>query len=143
MQKSLASWAKDAYDFVQTASNLSGIVHAFKRCLADLDEAGVLANDHAICILWVDKFDDLSGSRSLDPIPTEQALVEVVGEFSAVMHELCQDREHGTDWRNTHPKAQECVRKLVHVVGSRNVLAFSEAYDVCEQLAKEEGDGTS
>jgi hypothetical protein len=137
MQKSIAAWAKDAYDLVQGACNLSGIVHSFKRCLDDLAEAGVLANDHAICVCWVDKCDDLSRSRSLEPIPTEQSIVEVVDEFCAVMHELCEDREHGTDWRNQHPRAQECVRKLVHIVGTRNTLAFSKAYDECVRLAGE------
>jgi hypothetical protein len=50
----------------------------------------------------------------------------LVPHFVAVMREVCDDAHrlgHGTDWCNQHPKAQEVVREIVSVTGSREGMA--------------------
>lgn len=65
--KTLKQLAQDALD-CQSASNLSGVAHAFSRAMTDLREAigGGSVNTHAITKLWVDKLASLAGCQSLD-----------------------------------------------------------------------------
>jgi hypothetical protein len=46
-------------------------------------------------------------------------------------------QQHGTDWRNQHPVAQEFVRQIVSITGSREGLRVSDAMTDCEKLANE------
>lgn len=148
MTRTIQQWAADAADHVQCACNLSGLVFAFERCVDDLvEEANRLGesvewiNTHPICVLWIDKLDDLSRSRSLEPMQTHESLPTLATQFAAVMREICDEANrdgHGTDWRNQHPRAQEIVRKLVAVTGSREGMNVFEAFQKCEHLIIEE-----
>jgi hypothetical protein len=148
MHRSIEQWAADAADHVQYACNLSGLVFSFEQCVTDLaEEAKRLGentdwiNRHPICVLWADKLDDLSRSRDLDQLNTDDPLTILVPKFAAVMREVCNEAAslgHGTDWRNQHPKVQDFVRKLVSVTGSREGLAVFNAFDSCEKLARRE-----
>lgn len=143
--KTIQQWADDAHGHVQFACNLSGIVFALAQCVEDLTaEAKRLGKDndwidhHPICVVWSDKFDDLSRSRGLDPLSITESLVTLVPAFVEVMQQLCNESHrdgHGTDWRNQHPRAQECARKIVFVTGSRDSMNVFRALEGCEQLA--------
>ena len=146
MHRTIEQWAADAADHVQYACNLSGIVFSFEQCVADLaEEACRLGkgddwiNRHPIAVLWSDKLDDLSRSRSLDALDTSEPLTALVAQFAAVMREVCDEAHllgQGTDWRNQHHKVQEMVRKLVAVTGSREGMSVFEAFDECQLLAR-------
>ncbi len=148
MTRTIQQWAADAADHVQCACNLSGLVFAFERCVDDLaneakriGEGDEWVNTHQICVLWVDKLDDLSRSRSLEPMQTHESLPTLATQFAEVMREICDEAnrdDNGTDWRNQHSRAQEFVRKLVAVTGSREVTKVFEAFEKCEQLARNE-----
>jgi len=147
MHRTISQWADDAQDHVQSACNLSGLVFAFERCVADLaDEARRLdaghdwIDHHPICVAWSDKLDDLSRSRSLAAMPTDEHLVDLVPRFVEAMNGICDEgnrQQHGTDWRNQHPVAQEFVRRIVSITGSRDGLRVFDALADCEKLAKE------
>ena len=54
---------------------MSGLVFALNECIADLTGLGLgdgEINTHPICMAWSDKFDDLSRSRGLEPIPCSE-----------------------------------------------------------------------
>lgn len=148
MHRTIEQWAADAADHVQFACNLSGLVFAFEQCVADLSveaegigESDGWINHHPIAVLWSDKLDDLSRTRSLDQLDTNEPLTVLVPHLAAVMREVCDDAHrlgHGTDWRNQHPQVQEVVRRLVAVTGSRNGLAVFNAFEACEKLARRE-----
>lgn len=148
MHRTISQWAADSADTMQYACNLSGLVFAFEQCVEDVaEEARRLGhgdewiNRHPIAVLWIDKLDDLSRSRSLQPIETSETLSALVPKFAAVMRGICEESRQlgtGTDWRNQHPRAQEMVRKLVSVTGSRDSMAVLRAFDSCERLAKGE-----
>lgn len=148
MTRTIQQWAVDAADHVQCACNLSGLVFAFERCVADLaneakriGEGDEWINKHPICVLWTDKLDDLSRSRSLEPMQTHESLPTLATQFAEVMREICDEANrdgHGTDWRNQHPWAQEFVRKLVAVTASREGMNVIEAFEKCEQLARQQ-----
>ena len=145
MTSTISQWAADAADHVQFACNLSGLVFVFEGCVADLVvEAHRLGQDqqwidrHPISILWADKLDDLSSCRGLEPVETNEPLTELVPQFASVMRKVCDEANrlgHGTDWRNQHPRAQEFVRKLVTITGSREGMNVSRAFDECEKVA--------
>ena len=148
MTRTISRWAEDAGDTVQYACNLSGLVFAFSECVADLAlEAEKLGkpvrwlNRHPICILWADKLDDVSRSRSLPAVPCSENLVDLAPQFAETMRRVCNEAREagqGTDWRNQHPDAQTFVRKLVYVTGSREGLNVFRAFDACERLLKGE-----
>jgi len=137
MTRTIQQWAADAQDHVQCACNLSGIVFAFERCIEDLaedarrlDAGNDWIDHHPICVAWTDKLDDLSRSRSLPPIPTEEHLVDLVPRFVEAMKEICEEanrQQHGTDWRNQHPVTQDFVRRIVSITGSREGLRVFDA----------------
>jgi len=128
---------------------MSGLVFAFERCIADLaDEAARLGKDkswidhHPVCVAWTDKLDDLSGSRQLDLLPTEEHLTGLVPRFSETMRAVCDEGNRlgqGTDWRNQHPDVQQFVRKTVFLTRSREGMNVFHALDECERLAAGEG----
>ncbi|QDU94077.1 hypothetical protein [Lignipirellula cremea] len=105
------------------------LVFAFERCVADLAaEAQRLGwgkewiDQHSICVLWIDKLDDLSSCRGMEPVETDEPLTEIMPKFAVAMREICDEANrlgHGTDWRNQHPLAQQFVRKLVAITGFR------------------------
>jgi len=146
MSRSIQEWARVAYDDVQFACNLSGIVFAFERCIEDLtaearrlkeDEAWI--DEHPISVCFSDKFDDLSRSRNLPAIDCEDHLTKLASQFAARMREICEESrrlDQGTDWRNKHPRAQEFVRKIVSVTRSRERNRIFDAFTLCEQIAK-------
>jgi len=148
MTRSIQQWAADAVNHVQFACNLSGLIFAFEQCVADLaaeakriGEGDEWINTHPICVLWIDKFDDLSRSRSLEPMQVNETLPTLVTQFAEVMRQICDEANrdgHGTDWRNQHPRAQEFVRKLVAVSRSREGINVFEAFQKCEQLARQQ-----
>jgi len=145
--RTIQNWAKDAYDHVQFACNMSGLVFAFERCVADLaEEAARLGKDenwidhHPVCVAWADKLDDLSGSRQLDLLPTGEHLTDLVPHFASKMREVCDEANRqgkGTDWRNQHPDVQQFVRKIVFLTRSREGLNVFNALDECERLSGE------
>ena len=71
--RTMAQLAAEA-EAVQSACNLSGVVHGFSRSISRLREllpnAGTdEINSHPICILWADKIAHLTGTQtSTDPI---------------------------------------------------------------------------
>lgn len=136
MLKSLNKWANDAYDFVQGACNLSGVIFAFERLTNDLREMGDLRPDHPCVVLWVDKMDDLSRSRPI-PMPEDNPDFDAtIVELVAVMRRLCDDKSiQGTDERNHHPDIQAVIVKLAKLSGSREPTAFGKAYDAAHELA--------
>ena len=149
MTRTIQNWAKDAYDHVQYACNMSGLVFAFEQCVADLaDEAARLGKDenwidhHPVCVAWADKLDDLSRSRTLAALPTEEHLTALVPSFAVRMREVCDEANRlgkGTDWRNQHTVVKEFVRRIVFLTGSREGLNAFNALDECERLAAGEG----
>ena len=85
MTRTIQQWAADAANHVQCACNLSGLVFAFEQCVADLSgeaerigEGDEWINTHPICVLWTDRLDDLSRSRSLEPTQMNKALPTLV-----------------------------------------------------------------
>lgn len=134
MMKPIKAWAADAYDFVQSACNLSGIVFAFERLSNDLREAEELRADHPCVVLWVDKMEDLSRSRSIDLPDVDESLDTVMVELIAVMKRLC-DECKATDERNTHPDIQAVIVKLAKLSGSREMTAYGDAYDAARKMA--------
>lgn len=150
MSRSIQEWAHDAYDHVQSACNLSGIVFAFEQCVEalvceakrlDLGETWV--DEHPISVCFSDKFDDLSRSRKFSVMPCDEHLAQLMPQFAARMRQLCKESHrlgYGTDWRNEHASAQEFVRKIVSVTRSRGVRIF-EAFERCEQIVKGETPG--
>ena len=144
MHRTVSEWAADAAGCIQSACNLAGLVFAFERCVEDLsDEARRLGKNqewidhHSICVAWADKLDDLSRSRSLPPIPTDEHLVGVVLQFARAMREICSEAQrlnHGTDWRNQHPVVQSFVRRIVSITRSREGLRVFDALADCERL---------
>lgn len=69
MSKTIKELAQDALD-VQSACNLSGVIHAFSRTITKLRELlpGVgtdAINTHPICILWSDKIAALTGTQTI------------------------------------------------------------------------------
>lgn len=145
MTRTIQNWARDAYDHVQFACNMSGLVFAFERCVADLaDEAARFGKDenwidhHPVCVAWADKLDDLSRSRQLPLLPTEEHLTGLVPDFALKMREVCDEANRlgkGTDWRNQHPDVQEFVRKIVFLTRSREGMNVFHALDECERIA--------
>lgn len=141
--RSLAQWAADAVSHVESACNLSGLVYAFERCVHDLVSSqnyeGTHSLDHhPICVVWADKMDDLSRSRGMSPISSNECLVSLVSKFARSMRDVCSEALHrgeGTDWRNQHPDVQEHVRRIVYVTGSREPGRLLEAISTCRQLA--------
>lgn len=148
MERSIRGWAEAAAGHVQFASNLSGLVFDFDRCVADLAaEAERLGkrpewvNQHAISVLWADKLDDLSRSRHLPSVPTDQNLVDLSPCFAETMRKLCAESRrlgYGTAWRNKHPDAQEFVRRIAYITGSREGDRVFEAFQECDRLAAHE-----
>ncbi len=136
MLKPLKDWYADAYDFVQTACNLSGIVYSFDRLIGDLKEAGELRPNHPCIVLWVDKFDDLSRSRPLGALPCDTDIETVNAKLQAVMRRICKTKSFGTDDRNEHPDIQAVIRELVTLAGSRDILTFGKAYDEAADKAE-------
>jgi len=148
MARSIQQWARDASDDVQYACNLSGLVFAFQRCIAELvaeaercgqDESWI--DRHPICVAWADKLDDLSRSRGLAAIPTDNRLVDLVSNYVERMRDICEEaiqQNQGTDWRNQHPEVQQFVRKMVFVTRSREGMNIMEALDRCERIARGE-----
>ena len=149
MPRSLQEWACVAYDDVQFACNVSGIVFAFERCIEDLaaeakrlNESESWIDKHPISVCFSDKFDDLSRSRNLPAIHCEEHLSKLASQFAARMRELCEESrrlEQGTDWRNEHPKAQAFVRKIVSVTRSRQHQRIFEVLAQCEEIARGNG----
>lgn len=145
--RTIQQWAKDAAGHVQFASNLSGLVFDFERCVADLAvEAERLGkrrewvNQHPICVLWADKLDDLSRAQDLPSLPTDQSLVDLVPCFAQTMRKLCEESRrlgYGTAWRNRHPEAREFIRRIVYVTGSREGDRVFDAFRVCDRLSAE------
>lgn len=63
--KTLEQLYRDAID-VQSASNLTGVVHGFSRAMTDLralfpEEGTNFFNTHPISVLWADKIKSLTG----------------------------------------------------------------------------------
>ena len=134
--KSMKAWANDAYNLVQDACNLSGIVFALDQLIVDLKDANELRNDHPFLVLWIDKLDDLSRSRSFVALPCDQPIDELVDELVVVMRRLCDDKTiRGTDERNQHTDAQAVIRKMVSATGTRNIFVFGEAYHTAKGIA--------
>ncbi|MBD3671952.1 MAG: hypothetical protein HUJ26_00375 [Planctomycetaceae bacterium] len=109
--------------------------------LQPLREGDEWISTHPICVLWTDKFDDLSRSRSLEPMQVNETLRTLAAQLAGVMREICDEANrdgHGTDWRNQHPRVQEIVRKLVAATGSREGMNVFEAFEKCEQLARQQ-----
>ncbi len=137
MTRSIQQWAADAAGPVQDACNMSGLVFAFNECVADLAAHGLGDDEitpHPICVAWSDKLDDLSRSRGLEPIQSEEPLTKVMPRFADAMRSLCMEG-HDTDTRNRHPVTQDFVRRVVHVTGSRSTVKLFEALDQCERIA--------
>ena len=77
-ERTLAMLAEEA-DFVQSACNLSGVVHGFSRAISRLrqlhpNEGTEFFNTHPICVLWADKIKDLTRANDERVI---QAYLEV------------------------------------------------------------------
>lgn len=137
MTRTINQWASDAVGPVQDACNLSGLVFALNECIADLVELGLgdsEINQHPICVAWSDKLDDLSRSRGLDPIACDEPLSTLVPRFAEAMKLLCKEG-HDTDTRNRHPTAQEVVRRVVYITGSRSTVRMFDALDECGRIA--------
>lgn len=67
--KTIKELAKEALD-VQTACNLSGVVHSFSRIISELREAEPnkgtdYYNTHPIVIVYLDKLNSLAGIQEL------------------------------------------------------------------------------
>lgn len=137
MTSTIKQWAADAAGPVQDACNMSGLVFALNECVADLVAHGLGDGEidtHPICVAWSDKLDDLSRSRRLEPIQSEESLTKLVPRFAAAMQSLCKEG-HDTDTRNRHPVVQEFVRRMVHVTESRSTVKLFEALDQCGRIA--------
>lgn len=137
MTRTIKQWASDAVGPVQDACNLSGILFAFNDCIADLSALALGDNEidrHPIAVAWADKLDDLARCRELDPITCHEPLTMLVPRFTEAMRLLCNEN-HDTDARNRHPVAQEFVRRVVYVTGSRSTKRLFDALDACKQMA--------
>lgn len=137
MTRSIQQWAADAIGPVQDACNLSGLVFAFNECLADLSGHGLGDQEidrHPIAVAWADKLDDLSRSRVLEPIASDEPLTKLVPRFAEAMRLLCKEG-HDTDARNRAQVVQEFVRRVVYVTGSRSTARLFDALDACKQKA--------
>lgn len=128
MLKTLDKWAADAIA-VQDACNLSGIVFAFERMTNDLREAGELRPDHPCIVLWADKMDDLARSRHLAAASVNNFDL-AIASLTAAMRRVCDiEPRLGTDERNIHPDVQEAIAVIATMTGSRDIMAYGEAYD--------------
>ncbi len=137
MTRPIHQWAADAIGPVQDASNMSGLVFALNECVADLVAHGLgddEINQHPICVAWTDKLDDLSRSRRLEPIHSDESLTKLMPRFAEAMRSLCNEG-HDTDTRNRHPVVQEFVRRVVFITGSRSTGRLFEALDQCDRIA--------
>jgi hypothetical protein len=135
--RSIKQWAVDAIGPVQDACNMSGLVLALEECVDDLAAHGMgdeEINQHPICVAWSDKLDDLSRSRRLEPIHSEEPLTKLVPRFAEAMRSLCKEG-HDTDTRNRHPVTQDFMRRVVHVTGSRSSVRLFDALDQCQRVA--------
>jgi hypothetical protein len=116
---------------------MSGLVFALNDCVADLVAYGLSDGEidqHPICVAWADKLDDLSRSRRLEPIQSEEPLTKLVPRFADAMRSLCKEGLD-TDTRNRHPITQEFVRRLVYNTRSRSTVQLFDAMDQCERIA--------
>jgi hypothetical protein len=64
----------------------------------------------------------------------------VVFEWARIMRRICNSgREHGTEWKNTHPINVLFASKVADLTRVEyEALNFSKAMDECERLAKGE-----
>lgn len=139
-KRTIQQWALDAADHVQTACNLSGIVYAFERCVADLTAEGhgpLWVNRHPICLAWASKLESLSGCWRGGPTPCLLDLETLVPRFAARMRTICKEVA-STDERNEHPDAQHFVRQIDFITQARDGLNLFLALDACERLANGE-----
>lgn len=131
---------------VQNGCNSSGILFAFNehvRALETHREENGLPQEwltrHPVVFLFVDKLDDLCGTRGMEPNPPrkEDTLSASVQEFAGVMRQVCDEtRQMGTDAKNSHTRVQTGVRNLVGFCGTRDWSLYGKAYKACERMAE-------
>lgn len=136
LKEPLRKLAADAYDSIQYACNMGGIV----KLLADQLSAGplcaVLRPDeyasHPILQAIVDKMDDLARTRAMAmPVGQPGTIWSAVAGLGRLMPAL-GGRDTGE--RNTHPEVQSRVLELVRLTQSRTKA--DGALEACRRLAQ-------
>lgn len=135
MQEPLRHLARDAYDAIQYACNMSGIV----KLLVTQLSAGPLCEvldpheyaSHPILQVIADKMDDLARTRAMAlPFGTPGT---VWGTISGLERALGSLTSSDTAAKNEHPEVQARVLELVRLTQSRTQA--DAALEACKRLA--------